>query len=108
MNMIACSRVLALIGSTYAHRLWCAWELFTLFAFVGEDQARSRVQLAPLLDDADMSVYAALLSFDVRRAHCYDPNEEWRLRQVIDSIGARQFEASINRLSRACIEDQRP
>ena len=33
VNVMACNRMMVLCGHTYQHRLWCVWELFTLFAF---------------------------------------------------------------------------
>ena len=33
VNVMACNKMLVLCGETYVQRLWCAWELFTLFSF---------------------------------------------------------------------------
>ena len=33
VNVMACDKMLVLCGDTYAHRLWCIWEIFTLLAF---------------------------------------------------------------------------
>lgn len=49
----------------------------------------------------------ALLGFDVSQAHTYDPNEEARLRKVIDTVGRKCFEARIQDLTAACVESQR-
>merc|ERR1712137_503168 len=33
INVMQCHKMLVLCGETYARRLWCLWELFTLLAF---------------------------------------------------------------------------
>jgi len=103
MNIVACRSVLALVGDTYPNRLWCVWELFTLFAFAKEDSARSKMQIMKLGEGSDEMVYGPLLQFATRKAHCYDPNEEARLRRIIDTVGAQKFETCIQRLTRLCI-----
>ena len=42
-----------------------------------------------------------LLCFDVANAHCYDPNEEARLRKVIDALGTSKFNDKIHDLGEA-------
>ena len=44
VNVMACRQVLVLCGATYPGRLWCIWELYTLFCFVPEDQALERIR----------------------------------------------------------------
>ena len=46
-----CNKVLALCGQTYAKRLWCAWELYILFAYRPGEQAVHDVELVPLDDE---------------------------------------------------------
>ena len=46
VNVMACNKMLVLCGSTYPSRLWCAWELFTLFSFQGHKQALAKVERA--------------------------------------------------------------
>lgn len=104
ITVAASKKVVALVGETYPQRLWCAWELFTVFAFAEEKVACSRVQLSPLASTSNDSSLAALRAFEVAQAHCYDPNEEARLRGIIDTVGARAFEARIQHLSRVCTE----
>lgn len=95
INITACRQVLALVGDTYPQRLWCVWELFTLFAFSVEATVNSRIKMVPLV--AGQCALQSLLEFEVTNAHCYDPNEESRLLEIIETVGARQFEACIRR-----------
>ena len=37
--------------------------------------------------ETDDDVLAALKNFDVADSHCYDPNEEVKLRTVINAVG---------------------
>lgn len=49
INIMSCETVLVLCGPNYPSRLWCIWELFTLFAFIADDnEAIAKVQLVPL------------------------------------------------------------
>ena len=50
VNVMACKKMLVLCGHTYSSRLWCAWELFTLFSFQGHKRALEQIELIPLID----------------------------------------------------------
>jgi len=89
VNVMACSKVLIFLGDTYPERLWCAWELFILFAFARPEQAAERALVVPLSPDSD--AHDRLESFDSLKAHCFDPNEELRLRRVITAVSADNF-----------------
>ena len=124
VNVMACKQMLVLCGETYPSRLWCAWELFTLFSFQGHKRALAKVELLPLLKDrsqhskmermlksaketareSEDNVLNNLLSFDVQRSHCYDPNEESNLRSVIIAVGAERFNESIRKLAKEVIQ----
>merc|ERR1712176_1718550 len=84
VNVMACRKVLVLCGDTYAHRLWCIWELFILLAFTDLEAAMERLELVPLADGS----LETLCSFSLASAWCYDPNEQAKLQFVIHSIGA--------------------
>lgn len=99
INVMSCERMLVLWGATYAGRLWCVWELFTLVAFASLQQALKRMILVPLEAD-DSSFSHRLLHFNVDDARCYDPNEETQLRRVIDGIGSTAFNGRIHALGR--------
>eukprot|EP00622_Pseudochattonella_farcimen_P004961 FR740484.1.p1 GENE.FR740484.1~~FR740484.1.p1 ORF type:complete len:225 (+),score=3.23 FR740484.1:85-675(+) len=94
--------MLVLCGPTYPQRLWCAWELCTLFSFMREEQAIERVELLSL---SASDIMEELTKFDVRNAHCYDPNEEAKLRTVIHAVGQAQFNKRIRNLAKACVRN---
>ena len=90
--------MVVMCGKTYAQRLWCAWELFVLCCFCregGEEALADRMTIVHLDGDG----LAALRKFDVRAARCYDPNEEGRLRSVIELLGSDRFNARIRTLA---------
>ena len=83
------------------------WELCTLFSFAGEN-AQRRVTLIPLASGAVEKgvVIEQLKRFEVKAARCYDPNEESRLRSVVQAIGTFTCVLSSGpRLGRVCCED---
>jgi len=101
INVMACKKMLVLCGPTYPTRLWCAWELCTLFSFMRQQQALARVVLLPLNKDPESDVSYSLLKFDVKEARCYDPNEEMGLRKVIEGVGLERFNTRIHALAHA-------
>lgn len=64
------------------------WELFTLFSFADSKQASKAVDLLTLEYGGakgmleERKAKEGLVEFDVSQAHCYDPNEEAKLRWV--------------------------
>merc|ERR1712034_49566 len=99
VNVMACKKVLALCGHTYTDRLWCVWELFTLFSFVREELAMERVKFVPLAGTSSQDVLARLAQFDADNAMCYDPNEQAKLMQIIQVVGKAQFNCRVQRLA---------
>ena len=100
VNVMACDRVMVLLGNTYACRLWCIWELFTLLAFTDLKVAVERVQLVPIGN----TTCEPLARFHLDNAHCYDPNEEAKLRQVIGSLGNDVFQQRLRMLGQALLQ----
>ena len=95
--------MLVLCGPTYPDRLWCVWELFTLLSFSTLEHAQERITLAALtLDGKYKDGLDELVSFDVNHAHCYDPNEEARLRSIISASSEFTFNSRIQKLAEAC------
>jgi hypothetical protein len=107
INVTASHRMLVLCGASYASRLWCVWELFTLCAFSSTDHVHTKIRFVPFSSAAGAADRAAetrivpttgaagalsgdpagnsaaeeaLLHFSLAKAHCFDPNEENRLR----------------------------
>ena len=90
ININACNGILILMGRTYLTRLWCIWELYTLFTFRNKDVVKSMVTILPLCISPDEieGLRRQLRDFKVDDAHCFDPNEELKLRYLmLDVIG---------------------
>merc|ERR1712196_661685 len=43
INIAACDRLLVLMSNAYLKRLWCIWELYSLFVFCRKEIAISRL-----------------------------------------------------------------
>lgn len=85
ININACNKMLILLGKTYLTRLWCIWEIFTLCTFCNDELALERIEVV-LLDDFH-EISQQLKNFDIDNAHCFDPNEEYKLRYIFNMIG---------------------
>jgi hypothetical protein len=84
--VFSCNRLIILAGNTYYDRLWCVWELYTFFSTSGTS-ALKRVELYDFSDAGT----STLLEFDVANAHCFSPVDEAKLRSIIESGGASNF-----------------
>mmetsp|Transcript_19567 Transcript_19567/g.34546 ORF Transcript_19567/g.34546 Transcript_19567/m.34546 type:complete len:699 (+) Transcript_19567:22-2118(+) len=109
INLMSCKKLLIVAGKTYPTRLWCAWELLVLFAFTGEQETMNRVDFIAVEDEdgSEEAIINDMKTFDVLDAKCYDPNEERKLRRVIDKIGVEKFNARIRNLGSAVEEKQK-
>lgn len=96
VNVMQCRKMLVLCGSSYPYRLWCVWELCTLMSFISLEQAIERIQLVILQDGPNNDNLEVLAHFDHADAHCYDPNEEFGLRSIIDVVGGDQFNLRVH------------
>eukprot|EP00929_Paragymnodinium_shiwhaense_P080712 TRINITY_DN4210_c0_g1_i1.p1 TRINITY_DN4210_c0_g1~~TRINITY_DN4210_c0_g1_i1.p1 ORF type:complete len:455 (+),score=61.93 TRINITY_DN4210_c0_g1_i1:296-1660(+) len=99
VNVMACRQVLVLCGPTYPDRLWCTWEICVVFSFSSPDQALERLRFEVLDEGSNSDVLERLRAFNASAARCYDPNEQRRLFQVIDMIGAARFDEQIRSLA---------
>ena len=101
INVTACNKLLVVCGKTYFQRLWCMLELFMVFAFADEEDALSRIELVPIEADGmtTESILTSMAEFKLKDAHCYDPNEEIKLRGVMAAVGEEQFVSRIRSLS---------
>jgi len=106
VNVMACSQMLVLCGETYADRLWCVWELCTLFSFMDEDRALERLRFICYAKDGNNSVLQRLMEFKASQARCYDPNEEAKLFKIIRAVGEERFNDIIRRLARSMQQQQ--
>eukprot|EP00929_Paragymnodinium_shiwhaense_P080721 TRINITY_DN4210_c1_g4_i1.p1 TRINITY_DN4210_c1_g4~~TRINITY_DN4210_c1_g4_i1.p1 ORF type:complete len:988 (-),score=43.83 TRINITY_DN4210_c1_g4_i1:395-3358(-) len=104
VNVMACQQVLVLCGATYPERLWCIWEICVVFSFAPPEQALERLRFEVLSDGSHTEILQRLQQFQVKRARCYDPNEQARLLQVIRAIGADRFDAQIRRFADAILQ----
>ena len=106
INVMVCDKVLVLCGDHYDTRLWCIWELFTLFSFAKTAQAIERLEIVPLSEDINLKERLAV--FNVDQARCYDPNEQAKIMSVIQasgggdaSAGAAEFNLKIHVLAQS-------
>jgi hypothetical protein len=84
INVGSCDKMLILMSKNYMRRLWCVWELFTLFTFCSkETMAEERIKIFSI-DGCNPE--DELENFDLDSAHCFDPNEEFHLRNIIKKI----------------------
>jgi hypothetical protein len=82
------------MGPTYLKRLWCIWEIFTLFCFCNDELAAERIEILPLIDTNEL--IEQLETFNIDEAHCFDPNEEYKLRYLmLKVIGKEKRKASV-------------
>lgn len=100
VNIMHCKQVLILCGQTYASRLWCVWEICVLLSFVNVKVGLERIQCHSLCQNA----LEQLQNFDLGNAHCYDPNEEGKLRKVIEAVGSDLFVAKIRAVAQQLSE----
>lgn len=103
INIGACSKMLILMSRTYLRRLWCVWELFSLFTFCYKELAIERIVVLSLEDGsgggASFNLATEMRNFDIDNAHCFDPNEEYKLRQIIHDIGVDRLKTSLETLA---------
>jgi hypothetical protein len=101
INVTACNKLLVVCGKTYFQRLWCILELFMMFAFADEEDAVARIELVPIEADGvtRTSILESMAHFKLADAHCYDPNEEIKLRGVMSAVGEEKFVGRIRSLA---------
>jgi len=77
--------MLILLGKTYLARLWCIWEVFTLCTFCNDELALERIEIILLEEYSEVSKQTD--NFNTDKAHCFDPNEEYKLRYIFNMVG---------------------
>ena len=106
LNVAMCKGFLLLLTDSYLRRLWCIWELFSLFIFTKKEIAIQRLHIivvnseqnsTPTKDKKQKelesleSLIKQIEKFDIDNAHCFDPNEELKLRKILYNIGEKQL-----------------
>jgi hypothetical protein len=100
LNLNACDKVLILVNKSYFRRLWCIWELFVVFTFsLSYRTALQRIEVLYVDTDEAYDFKDDIRNFDIDEAHCFDANEEYRLRYLIlEVIGKRRLKRAIRSL----------
>lgn len=100
INLNACNKVLILMNKSYLKRLWCIWELFVVFTFsMSYSTALQRIEILYVDTDKKWDFKDDVPNFNIDEAHCYDPNEEYRLRfLILEVIGKRRLKKAIRYL----------
>ena len=57
------------------------------------------VEMVLVEKEVNFKVMQRLTSFRLTNAHCYDPNEESRIRRVVSAVGEARFNTQISRLT---------
>lgn len=63
------------------------------------------MSLTAAQNKATVHILGRLEQFTVDDAHCYDPNEEFRLRKVIDAVGKDRFRDNVRKLAKSVAAD---
>jgi hypothetical protein len=108
--LVSCTGMLIVAGPTYVHRLWCIWEVHMLFVASGGAKPMLEVEsIRGASSGSGPGLAEKIAAFALDEAHCYDPNEERRLRAAIAAApgGAPVFESKIrgiaDGLQRICV-----
>jgi hypothetical protein len=107
INIMKSNQLLVLAGRNYISRLWCIWELFTLFAFMSEALALQKIKLESIDEPTfTAEMLESMRDFDVSSCKCYDPNETGKIREIIFSVGADRFNNRIHKFANLLIEQR--
>jgi hypothetical protein len=99
INIARCNKMLILFSKNYMRRLWCVWELFTLFTFCSkETMASERIEILSIDGTVD-EVISEIKTFQLENSHCFDPKEEQRIRSIIHLIGPDRLTVCFNVLA---------
>ena len=98
-----CRKVIVLLSPNYLKRIWCVWEIESIFTFCIKELAVDRVVVVNAGGGANLRRDALRWSLDA--AHCFDPNEELRLRRLAVVIGEDRFVESVQTLSMCPVID---
>jgi len=106
INIGACKSLLILMSPTYLSRLWCVWELLTLFTFCNKEIALQRLHILPVCEEKELGgLLSQFDAFDWNNAHCFAPNEEFKMRQIMNNIGIERLASSMKEI-KSILESQ--
>jgi hypothetical protein len=102
LNVVYCKKLLIVLTDSYLERLWCLWELFAVFIFCRKEVGIERIDILALDSNADLdfatqqirglqTLGGQLELFDLNCAHCFSPNEEFKIRQIMYCIGVERL-----------------
>jgi len=97
--VMSCKKFIVILSPVYQYRLWCIWEVFTLFAFSPLDLALDKVVVMPLPGRSMTDMLLRLSRFDIKLAKCFDPNQQERLLRVVGALGSDRFNYGIRFLA---------
>lgn len=104
VNLMACKKMLVLVGNTYPKKIWCAWELFVMLLLMSStEEAISHMEIY----SKGSNKIRSLMEFKVEEAWAYNPNEETKLRNIIshfkgeDDFKERLFNLAILMIKKA-------
>lgn len=93
INLMSCKKMLVLVGASYPKRLWCAWELYD--RLINTSLAQEAIEGMEIYTQGTDTV-RKLFEFKLRKAYCWDPNEQNKLRNLIepfeDEFNDRMFD----------------
>ena len=95
INIGACKKMLILMSKSYVRRLWCVWELFTLFTFCNKELAGQRITTLSVETDLNFELVEEMKHFSLDNAHCFSPNEELKLRAIMNDVGLHRLKSCI-------------
>merc|ERR1711920_855508 len=73
------------------------------------DRVFEKIEVMSLEDQGDGErLMRKLLHFNYKNAHCYDPNEEARLKKTIETIGGENFNSRVRELAERLLSTKRP
>lgn len=105
--VLASKQVLVLAGDSYITRIWCIWEIYTLFAV---SDGKPKIQIEAFSNNepdhvecepALMILKTRLENFEISNCNCYDPNEESKILAAVSASpgGAASFNNTVRALS---------
>lgn len=109
--LLYCKDLLILLDRTYLTRLSCMYEIFVWFTLHSINKSLEEVvkSIKVIFLDEVTDVYSLiieLLHYDIDNSHCFDPNEELKLRYIMSEvIGLSKFYDGLRYLAKPFLND---